>query len=269
MEFDEYRIKAVNDATTSENRIHSDDVARELGFEGALVSGVSVFGYMTRPLVDQFGQEWFKDSIAEVRFLKPAYADDELIMTTEPPATRLENGRYKVSARNQRGELLAQLEFWKPEIMPELDHRCGARTPAYNGKRPEISWDVIRVDFPAPLYDFGILPVVQKNGLEIMRDNHPLYRIGDRPYVHPYLLLKECNLALMRMYVLPAWIHVGSRLILRDPIWVYEDVQVITIPIQKWTRKGHQFIRLYNVFWSQGVAKLEVEHTAIFRMSNA
>ncbi len=50
-----FTITAINDGTESENRMHSDDVAARYGFKGALVSGVNVFGYMTQPLVAQFG----------------------------------------------------------------------------------------------------------------------------------------------------------------------------------------------------------------------
>jgi acyl dehydratase len=50
-----FTITALNDATDSENRMHSDDVAARYGFKGALVSGVNVFGYMTQPLVAQLG----------------------------------------------------------------------------------------------------------------------------------------------------------------------------------------------------------------------
>jgi hypothetical protein len=270
VKFQDYRIRAVNDAKTSENRIHSDTIARQFGFEGALVSGVSVFGYLTHPLVARFGADWFRNGIAEVRFIKPAYEGDEITISTAAPESGLPSGRYRASAVNDRGEQLAQLEYWKPQTMPELDPRSGQPAPrGSTGPRPDISWDAIKVDRPAPIYDFGILPVVQKQGLEIMRDELPLYRSGKYPIVHPYLLLKEANYALMRLYVLHAWIHVGSRVVLREPIYVYEDVQEVTTPIEKWTRKGHEFIRLYNVFWSQGTAKLEIEHTAIFRIANA
>ena len=53
----DFTITALNDATDSENRMHSDEVAARYGFAGALVSGVNVFGYMTQPLVAEFGTE--------------------------------------------------------------------------------------------------------------------------------------------------------------------------------------------------------------------
>ena len=37
---------ARNFAEASENKIHSDDIARRFGFTGALVPGVTVFGHL-------------------------------------------------------------------------------------------------------------------------------------------------------------------------------------------------------------------------------
>ena len=50
-----YEVRAHNAATASENKIHDDDVARRYGFSGGLVPGVTLYAYMTRPVVDALG----------------------------------------------------------------------------------------------------------------------------------------------------------------------------------------------------------------------
>lgn len=65
------RVVARNSATASENRIHSDEVAREYGFRSGLVPGVTVFGYLMRAL-----SAWPRG--LEVKLLKPVTAGDEL-----------------------------------------------------------------------------------------------------------------------------------------------------------------------------------------------
>ncbi|HCA36970.1 MAG TPA: hypothetical protein DEP13_10100, partial [Gammaproteobacteria bacterium] len=69
------QILALNDAESSENRIHSDDVAQRYGFTGALVSGVNIFGYLTQPLVRHYGAAFLERGMMDVLFLKPAYQD--------------------------------------------------------------------------------------------------------------------------------------------------------------------------------------------------
>jgi hypothetical protein len=41
-----YEVSAFNTAVTSENKIHDDSIAPQLGFRGGLVPGVEVYAYM-------------------------------------------------------------------------------------------------------------------------------------------------------------------------------------------------------------------------------
>jgi acyl dehydratase len=77
-----YRVRAVNTAPDSENKIHDDRVAAEYGFRGGLVPGVTVYGYMTVPLVE-FAPEWLERGWMKVRFLEPFYHGDEVIVRAE------------------------------------------------------------------------------------------------------------------------------------------------------------------------------------------
>ncbi|MBT8147353.1 MAG: hypothetical protein KJN90_10905 [Gammaproteobacteria bacterium] len=265
-----YQISAVNDALTSENRIHSDDIARKYGFTGALVSGVSVFGYLTHPLVAALGEHWFANTIAEVKFLKPAYEGDLLDIGFEQLQAGKQN-HFLVSATGPDNALLAQLESQQVAELPAADPFAEQFTEQSASDiqltRPEISWDLIETGRPAPRYEFLVSAERQRQALSLMRDELALYQQGESPLIHPYLLLKECNHALMRMFVLPAWIHVGSRLILREPVRVGESLEIVTVPIEKWERKGHQFIKLYIAVRRGAQVALEVWHSAIFRLA--
>ena len=78
-----YRVRTHNASEHSENRIHSDDIARQFGFKGALVPGVTVFSHMTRPMVEHYGERWLGAGVADVTFFKPAYEGD-LLTVTDP-----------------------------------------------------------------------------------------------------------------------------------------------------------------------------------------
>ena len=263
-----YQISAVNDALSSENRIHSDDIARKFGFTGALVSGVSVFGYLTHPLVAVVGESWFGNAVAEVNFLKPAYEGDLLDIRLQP----LEDGEqdsYRVLVNNPAGVLLAHLNSHRLDELPSPDPLADSAGVNVELSRPEISWALIEPGRPAPRYEFQVSKERQQEAVSLMRDELELYQQGDGSPVHPYLLLKECNNALMRMFVLPAWIHVGSRLVLRQPVRVGQSLDIVTVPIDKWERKGHQFVRLYIAFRSGSEIALEVWHTAIFKIAGS
>ena len=76
-----YRVKARNTSQQSENAIHHDDVARRYGFRGGLVPGVTVYAYLTEPLVAAFGAAWLERGTASVRFHKPVMDGEELEVT--------------------------------------------------------------------------------------------------------------------------------------------------------------------------------------------
>jgi hypothetical protein len=62
------------------NEIHGDDVARRYGFSGALVPGVELFARTTTPLVAAWGAEWLSRNRIDLRFRRPTYDGDELLV---------------------------------------------------------------------------------------------------------------------------------------------------------------------------------------------
>jgi acyl dehydratase len=76
--FPGYRVTARNTAAQSENAIHDDEVVRQYGFRGGLVPGVTVYAYLTHPLVEAWGREWLARGTATVRFSRPVLEGEEV-----------------------------------------------------------------------------------------------------------------------------------------------------------------------------------------------
>jgi hypothetical protein len=68
-----WNAEAFNQSPDSSNRIHSDEVAREFGFKGGLVPGVTVSSYLTHPAVEAWGMDWLSRGRAHVVVGKPLY----------------------------------------------------------------------------------------------------------------------------------------------------------------------------------------------------
>jgi acyl dehydratase len=66
---------------------------------------------------------------------------------------------------------------------------------------------------------------------------------------------------------MPAWIHVGSDIRFRTLLKVGDTVEVRAVPLEKWERKGHQFVKLYLAYLRDGEIATEIFHTAIFRVA--
>src|SRR5919109_2266198 len=78
-----YTVRAHNAATASENKIHDDAVARTYGFEGGLVPGVTVYAYMTHPVVATFGRAWLERGTMAARFVRPCYDGDDVAVDAD------------------------------------------------------------------------------------------------------------------------------------------------------------------------------------------
>lgn len=253
-----YEVVARNFATASENRIHDDEIARKYGFTGALVPGVAVFGHLTHPLVERFGEAWLTRSLAATRFFKPAYHGDRLaIALTE------DDEGFLVQGHNQAGTLLAEIRSTLPDELPEAEDPAVFDTPARSAERVEMNWENVVEKEPFREWHFQVITDENQRYAEQVADELPLYRF----IAHPHWLLSVANQALIREYVMPAWIHVGSEVRFRELVRVGDTLSVRAVPLEKWERKGHQFIRLYIAYHRLDVLTTEIFHTAIFRVA--
>ena len=66
-----HTLTARNWATSSENRIHDDEVAQRYGFRGGLVPGVTLFAYLVPAIVADQGEPWLEGGFVDVRFAAP------------------------------------------------------------------------------------------------------------------------------------------------------------------------------------------------------
>jgi acyl dehydratase len=233
-------------------------VARKYGFEGALVPGVAVFGHLTHPLVERFGEAWLAGSINRTRFIKPAYDGDRLSISLQES-----DDGCLVAAHNEAGTLLAELESRMPAELPPPEDQSAFDMPRRATERVEITWDAITEGQPFPEWHFQIITDQNQKFAEQISDELPIYR----HVAHPHWLLAVANQALTREYLMPAWVHVESEIRFRELVRVGDTLSVNAVPLEKWERKGHQFIRLYLAYRRLDVLTSEIVHTAIFRLA--
>lgn len=253
-----YEVVARNFSEAHENKIHSDEIARKYGFKGALVPGVAVWGHLTHPLAERFGEQWLSRSLSETRFFKPAYHGDRLIITTEES-----DGGFLVQGHNDEGTLLAEIRTRLPEEMPAPEDQSLFEQPRRAAERVEMNWDSVVEKEPFPEWHFQVITDENQRYASEIADTLPLYQ----HVAHPHWLLSVANQTLTREYQMPAWIHVGSEVRFRELVRVGDTLAVNTVPVEKWERKGHQFVRLYITYHRLNILTTEIFHTAIFRVA--
>jgi acyl dehydratase len=258
MSMDAYEVLARNIATASENKIHDDEVARRLGFAGGLVVGVEVYAYMTRAMISRYGRAWLDHGTAECRFLKPVY-DGEFVRVS----MRDQEGGVAVEAVS-KGELCAAgaaaiAKGSGRAPMPDDVPYCAPpqERPAANADK--FAPGTIFCTAPAG-FDQAALAAY----LEAVSEREPVY--AAEGLVHPGMILRLANQALMENVRLGPWIHAGSRVRNFAAARLGEELTLRTRVKANYENKGHAFVELGGIAVADGRRTLcEIHHTAIWR----
>ena len=72
-----WSAQAFNQEPNSPNEIHGDELARQYGFEGGLVPGVTVSAYLLQPAVEAWGMDFLNRGRAHVKVISPLYDGDQ------------------------------------------------------------------------------------------------------------------------------------------------------------------------------------------------
>ena len=73
---------AFNTAPESDNQIHGDELAKQYGFEGGLVPGVTISAYLVHPLIELWGKKWLDRGSANCRITSPLYDEESFEVKT-------------------------------------------------------------------------------------------------------------------------------------------------------------------------------------------
>ncbi len=261
---DTYRVRAHNTATESENKIHDDRVAARFGFRGGLVPGVVVYGYMTVPVVERFGVEWFECGSMEVKFLKPFYEGDLVIVRTEVDAEK----KIRVTAQREDGEVCAAAvaALDQPErrlTKPRAEDYSQAALPDFEA-RPAAEFDRFKSGLPlGSLTEKLILP--DESLLDSLQERLSVY-FGPDPVAHPTFMLGLANQILVRNFRLGPWIHASSEITNWSAARAGETISVRGRVRDAFEHKGHEFVSL-DVLLLAGKERVtqHARHTAIYR----
>jgi acyl dehydratase len=208
------RVRARNLFRHAANPIHHDEVARRHGYAGALVAGVTLYGYVSRLAVAAWGLDWVARGTASVRFLRPVYDGDELDLggrlvgrSANPLAGE---AVAEIEARSARGDvataLVAGLAWGGAPLAPDLGAYPAAPLPS--APPPATAATLARLDrLGTTVLDLDAAVVSQ--AADDLDDALPDYR-GPRGVAHPGLLLRQANRVLAENVALGPWIHASS-----------------------------------------------------------
>jgi acyl dehydratase len=253
-----YRVSAYNTAKASENKIHDDATARRFGFSGGLVGGVHVYAYMTHQPVALWGRAWLEHGTGDCRFSKPVYEGDIAEIVANETADGLD---LKVISRS---ELCAtgSAALPDPGALPRVEDFQAAKPPAHDA-RPAADEQSLSVGRWLGMDPLHITAEFQAQDISDTRETDPLYtREG---IVHPGTILRCCNWVLSHNVVLPAWMHVGSKVQNLGIARIGDTLSARARVTQNYVHKGHKFVEVDALVLANDRTPLaRVTHTAIY-----
>ena len=257
---------ARNTSVGSENGIHDDSMARRYGFPGALVPGVTVYAYLTPPLVQGLGVGWLDRGTVSVRFHRPILDGDEVIVSGEITERDARGVSAVVTAVTARAGECAVATVTLPGGLPTPVNLALYRAAPLPAERPPVSRAELQsievLGTPMARYD-------EAQGTEYAeRVSDPLavYR-GATGRVHPAFYLQQANRALSQNLKLGPWIHVGSVVRHLGPARIDDTLQALGRVRSLYDKKDREYVEL-DVVITAGERRpvAHILHTAIYRL---
>jgi acyl dehydratase len=261
----DYRVKARNTSSDSENKIHDDATARRYGFAGGLVPGVTVYAYLTEPLVAAFGPAWLQRGTATAKFVKPVLEGEEVHVTGE------------ITARDARGVTASV------RLVTASTGECATLDASLPAGSPTPVNLALYADAPLPeerpigtrehLASLAVLGTYvarydaarAAEYVEAVSDPLPLYRGADG-WVHPAFFLHHANRCLRTNVRIGPWIHVGSTVRHLGAARVGATLAGRSRVRSLWEKKGRDYVELDIVILGNGRPVAHVLHSAIYRL---
>jgi acyl dehydratase len=221
-------------------------VAQRFGFAGALVPGVEVFALATAPLVVAWGEAFLGGGRLSLRFRRPVYDGERVTVTAA-------DGQVVVTG-------------------PDGTPRATGAVAAPATQPPPASYDVVqlpdRLAAAPAVGPFGTVvqvaePAACAEYVRRIGDAHPLYA----ELVHPGLVLRLVNLALMSNVSLGPWIHTASDARFLGAARVGQELAVRSRVRAVFERKGNQYVAYDALVLADGEPVAEVDHEAIWRLA--
>lgn len=185
-----------------DNPIHANSVARKQGFKAALIPGPTLFGWTVPVVREALGDRWLSDGWADVRYRRPVYPGDELIVRVAPPG---DDGSRDVEMLNGTGEavVVGQVGLGRASWYEELKPPATIDVRPPREPRLPLTPENIPIGEDLPARRLHLNPgEAAAYALSVQGDEDPLWRASDdSARIHPGWLARRGTETLRHTYV--------------------------------------------------------------------
>src|SRR5262245_47217288 len=267
-----YRAIARHPEDKPYNKMHEDGLPQKLGFRGAFVLGVALYGYMTRALVGSLSETWLNRAVIEVKFLRPVCPGDRIRMETTAAADDASSQAFDVTMYNETNgnEVSARLRSSLPSPFPGVDATANEKPNEWEGPVTQRrTWDTVVTGKAYRSLRLTLSASDNEFWTNALDDDVPLYRDDGRPPLHPAHVLRLIQLGYSNQFIGESAVHSSSRAVVRRMLRIGDPVHVLTVPLAKWEKKQNHWLTIYCAIRSGEEVCAEVFHTQIIRLRGA
>ncbi|HXJ84654.1 MAG TPA: hotdog fold domain-containing protein [Candidatus Methylomirabilis sp.] len=269
-ELEAYRVSAQMPADPVENKIHEDALAQAMGFRGGLVPGVTVYAWMTHPIVEALGTAWLERGTFSARFAKPVYFGEDVDVRATMVERTEASMTFQVRVVDGRGETCATATLGLPRESPRGTPVVSTYPVApLPDERPLVSRTLLASRSVLGTPELMLDEAAAQAFLERVREPLAIYREAGGP-AHPGLYLDLANRTLNRNVRVSPWIHVESQGRHLSVARVGERIEARAKVAGLFERKGHEFVELDILLVAEGARPIaSIRHVAIYQLRGA
>jgi hypothetical protein len=266
MDLTVHEVVAKNYGADHSNRIHSDDGAARYGFAGALVPGVGLYAYLTRPVLETLGMDWLERGAMSAKFIHPVYDGERVYI--ESRITGIDPIGLRLELFNRSGTLCATGTADIPSSLPKFEPEDYSHRPLpASGKLPQATIDNFRVGDHFGSLEFALdWAGRMAKFLDDVAETSPVYR-GSDAVCHPAFWIAQANEILMQNMALGPWIHTASEAQHYSIAGDGDRVSLRGRVIDLYEKRGNEYIVPdLGLFGEEGRPIAKIKHTAIIKL---
>lgn len=248
------------------NAIHTTSGAARFGFQGALVGGVTLYGWCIPTILEAFSERWLDEGWVHVMFRRPTYPDTRLSVSI----TKDDDGTHHLLATNEDGEACLRGTVgigdaaWLDQFVLSQD-----RTPVPPlDEREYLTMDIAPVGKDLRTFGFHVSDEEAREIGEQAGDVDGLFT-GDQPLVHPSIIARQMMPLLQHSYDYghPS-IHVSSHIQNIKRARAGQDFVLTGHFLETYEKRGHHYAVFDgDLFDSAGDEIARIRHTNIYKVA--
>jgi hypothetical protein len=242
------------------NAIHSTAGAREYGYSGALIGGVTAYGWCVGAIVEALGERWLDCGWATLAFKRPMYPGDRLVVTIAADgALRVSRG----DAMCFEGAVGLGIAAWLDELAIPSDRvarDASAQLPVLTLANAPVGRDLLPMA--------AQLDAKEAAEFARTRERETLGCFyGDTPRIHPAWIAEQPIRLLHHSFDYGPSIHAHSRIQHLAPVRGNAELVVAGRCTSAYERNGHDYIENDCSVIADGVTVARLRHTSVFRIA--